>query len=281
MFRRAGLIVAISAGLAACAPPPDTVDLGALHPAPVAPDWADREERITLSARPGTSFEVLVLRPKTEAVGGMVVLTGGSGKLDLANRPRGWPGGNFLVRSRMHFAAEGFAVATVDAPSDQPTGMSGFRLSSDHVADIADVVARLRQETKGKIWLIGTSMGTVSAANAGRTGASGADGVVLTSTVTRDSLQYPFSALSVPLEDIRIPALVVHHYHDSCFASLWSGTEHLMRRLVKAPRRERLTVVGGDRDRSSPCEAFSAHGYIGIEAAVVALIAEWMKKNAP
>ncbi len=267
---------AFAAFLTACAAPL-TADLASVAPAAVERNWAKRETLVSLAPRPDVRLDMLVLRPTGVPVGGLVVLTGGEGNLGLRSRPPGWLGGNFLVRSRMRFAAEGFVVATLDAPSDQSSGMRGFRLSAEHVADLAATVARLRQETKGQIWLVGTSMGSISAANGAREGAAGADGIVLTSTVTVSSGNAPFSVNSLPLEDVRVPVLVFQHWRDTCIYSSWHGTEALLQRFKNARKVERITVDGGDTPRSAPCEAYAAHGYVGIEAPVVTLIADWIK----
>jgi len=265
------------AALAACAPSPLSENLRDIEPAAVERNWAARESLVTLTPRPGIELDALLLRSSGEAAGGIVILTGGAGRLDLRIRPKGWLGGNFLVRSRMHFAAEGFVVATLDSPSDQAGGMSHFRASAEHAIDLAAMVVRLRQETKGPIWLIGTSMGTVSAANGGRRGGAGADGIVLTATVTRPSNTYPFSVMDMPLEEIAVPVLLFHHRHDGCAVSPWNGLPYLSRRLVASPKSEIIGVSGGDPPRSIACEAFSAHGFLGIEARAVALMTNWMR----
>lgn len=54
----------------------------------------------------------------------------------------------------------------MDAPSDrlEPPYLSGFRQSSEHVADIKAVIAWLRQQVNAPVWLVGTSRGTQSVA---------------------------------------------------------------------------------------------------------------------
>ncbi|MDB5359168.1 MAG: hypothetical protein JWO51_465 [Rhodospirillales bacterium] len=57
----------------------------------------------------------------------------------------------------------GFLVAVIDVPSDQTAGMSGFRLSPDHAADIAAVVGWLHAAAPAGVWLVGTSCDAISA----------------------------------------------------------------------------------------------------------------------
>jgi len=60
-------------------------------------------------------------------------------------------------------------------------------------------------------------MGTVSAANAAaRLKEGGPNGLVLTSTVTKESKQVSETVNHVRLKDIRVPTLIVHHRQDDC-----------------------------------------------------------------
>ena len=43
-----------------------------------------------------------------------------------------------------------------------------------------------------------------------------------------------------------------------------------------APKREALWIAGGEPARSEPCEAASAHGYLGVETQTVEQITAWM-----
>src|SRR5207244_550656 len=78
------------------------------------------------------------------------------------------------------------------------------------------VIAALREMAPVPVWLVGTSMGTVSAANAAaRLEDGGPDGLVLTSTVTRGSREMIESVGDVRLQDITVPTLLVHHRDDT------------------------------------------------------------------
>ena len=56
-------------------------------------------------------------------------------------------------------------VAVVDAPSDRQRGMNAiFRMSRAHAADIAAVADYLKKQSDVPVWLVGTSMGSFSAA---------------------------------------------------------------------------------------------------------------------
>ena len=139
----------------------------------------------TIPSRPGVTQSFLLVRPAERPTAAMVLVAGGNGALKLGTGRLGL-GGNFPVRNRARFAEHGLLVAVVDAPSDRPDGLDGFRTSAAHADDVRAVIAALRAEAAVPVWLVGTSMGTVSAASAAaRLSAGGPDGLVLTSTVTR------------------------------------------------------------------------------------------------
>jgi pimeloyl-ACP methyl ester carboxylesterase len=237
---------------------------------------AAADEVRTVASRPEVTQSFLLVHPAGRPVATVVLFSGGDGLLALGSghlRARG----NFLVRNRARFAGHGLLVAVVDAPSDRPNGLDGFRASAAHAADVHAVIAALRAEAAGPVWLVGTSMGTVSAANAAaRLTTGGPDGLVLTSTVTREGRERPESVGDVRLRDIRVPALVVHHRDDACRATPYRDTAALLRDLSAAPRRELLTFEGGEPPRSGPCEPRAAHGFFGLDEAVVAAIARWI-----
>jgi hypothetical protein len=102
---------------------------------------------------------------------------------------------------------------------------------------------------------------------------------VLTSTVTREGRERPESVGNVRLGDVRVPTLIVHHRQDACRATPYADTPSLLRDLKQAPRRELISFDGGDPPQSAPCEARSAHGYVGLEADVIASIVRWIKAS--
>ncbi len=247
--------------------------LTAAHAAP-----AVAEEVKTIPTRTGVTQSFLLLHQTDTPAATVILFTGGNGALGLG--PDGRPGamgGNFLVRNRARFAAHGLMVAVPDAPSDHASGLARFRASREHAADVGALIAALRALAPAPVWVVGTSMGTVSAANAAaRLREGGPDGLVLTSTVTRWNREEGESVSDVKLRDIRVPTLVVHHREDACFATPYADVPGLMRDLSNAPRRELLTFQGGDPPQSKPCEARAAHGYLGLDEQVVNAIADWI-----
>jgi hypothetical protein len=244
--------------------------------------WAQTQQVVDLPTRPNVTQRIVVLGPdKPKAA--VILLAGGHGGLQISsNGSFKWGEGNFLVRSRKLFAANGLMVVVVDAPSDRqdPPFLGGFRQTPEHVSDIKAVIAWCKQRAAIPVWLVGTSRGTQSAAfiatqltpNDG-----GPDGVVLTSTMLTD-LPGNRPVPDMALEKIKVPTLVVHHKQDGCNHCQYRDLPRLMDNLTSVPRKELLTMEGG-KDRGHPCEAMAHHGFNGLEEQVTALIAEWITKK--
>lgn len=235
------------------------------------------EKVVDISTRPDVQQRMLVLKPQNPKATA-ILLAGGHGGLQIsADGSFGWGKGNFLVRSRQLFADQGLLVIVVDAPSDRqnPPFLSGFRGTNAHVADLKAVIAWARKQADVPVWLVGTSRGTQSAAYAttSLTGRDGPDGLVLTSTILTDTKE--FAVPTLELDRIRVPVLVVHHVNDGCNHCAYADISRVMDRLVNAPKAKLLPVRGGV-SRGNPCEAFSFHGFNGIEAFVVNKIAAWI-----
>jgi len=235
---------------------------------------------VDVPTRPGVTQRFLLLSPR-EPKATVVLFAGDHGGLQIA-ADGGWNPlwDNFLVRSRQLFVEHDLAVAIVDAPSDRQgfpfRFLAGFRQTPAHATDIKAVIAWLREHVEAPVWLIGTSMGTLSVGYLATqlTGRDGPDGIVLTSTIlTAESGTRPVPAME--LETLRIPVLVVHHEQDGCRFCLFRDMPALMHKLDAVPRKELIAVTGGV-SRGDPCTAFAYHGYNGIEGAVVARIAGWI-----
>lgn len=239
-----------------------------------------QEERVTLPTRPGVSELVLVTPPAAAPVASVILFTGGDGVLFGRNNAGELrlKGQNFLIRSRQKFAAAGFLVASVDVPSDHAGGLAGFRNSPEHAEDIAVLIAYLRQRANLPVWLIGTSMGTISAASvAARLKSGGPDGIVLTSSIVVQSRQVAPIGAIVAVDQITQPTLFVHNKDDACMITPFNSVAPLMEKFTQARKKELIAVSGGSPPQSEACEALSRHGYIGIEDEVVGDIARWIK----
>jgi dienelactone hydrolase len=234
---------------------------------------------VDIPTRPGVTQRFVYLAPENPQAS-VILFAGGHGGLQI--NPNGgfkWGEYNFVVRARQLFAQNGLSVAVVDAPSDRQTApfLGGFRQRPEHVADIKAVIAWLKQQANVPVWLVGTSMGTLSAAFIATQvgpGDGGPDGLVLTSTILSFGGGRPVPAM--PLQKITIPVLVVHHEKDGCKLCAYAQIPTVMEKLSSTPKKELLTFKGGE-NRGDPCEALAYHGFNGLDKDVVAKIAEWIR----
>jgi hypothetical protein len=248
---------------------------------------------VTIETHERSTTRYALAGPSAAPAGTLVLMVGGGGHLDLDEGacPRALKG-NSLVRSLPLFHAAGFATALVDAPSDHTgeDGLAGFRIAEAHAQDVGRVItdARTRANAKGgkgPVWLVGTSRGSISAANAASrlAGAAAPDGLVLSSPVTAGArarkawvLQ---SVFDLPLEAVRMPVLVVGHAEDACVRTPPALMERITER-TQGIREQVVMVTGGAGKAGAPgidaCEGRSPHGFIGQEAEVAAGIARFV-----
>jgi hypothetical protein len=265
--------------------------LGLAGPASAQP--APCGEPRTVPTHEGSTTRYVYAAPPAAPVGVLVLLPGGSGHVDLDERgcPRALKG-NWLVRSLAQFHAAGLATALVDAPSDHQgeDGLAGFRVAEAHAGDLGRVIADLRARVADPqrsvaLWLVGTSRGTISAANAAArlAGAAAADGLVLASPVTQGAhARKPWviqTVFDLPLEAIRMPLLVLGHADDPCVRSPPGQLPRIAER-ARSHRPQVVTLSGGAgpgrRAGTEACEGRSPHGFLGLEAEVAAGIARFV-----
>src|SRR5260221_14435575 len=108
----------------------------------------------------------------------------------------------------------------------------GFRTGREHSDDLAAVVKDLRGRLpQTKVFLVGTSRGTLSAAYVGRALNGAVDGVVLTSSVLFSGRRGT-SLSGFDFAAIKAPRLFVHHPQDACKVSPYSAAEYLDRTVL-------------------------------------------------
>lgn len=257
---------------------------------------------IRIETRPGIKQEFILIKPDNP-VASVILFAGGHGIIKLTSflgMPSvGWGENIFVVRTRKDFAKRGFMVALVDAPSDKQSGGSGpiglntitkdndiFRASIEHAQDIKAVASYLHNEARIPVWLVGTSWGTLSAANGAIRVRDEIKGLILTSTMTRSDAKspmcnrYPNFIISLELDKITIPTLIVSHKEDKCFATPAEGAQRIQEALLNSPKVEVKYFTGGLPPREDTCQGLSAHGFYGIEDQVLGAIADFIKSNS-
>jgi hypothetical protein len=184
-------------------------------------------------------------------------------------------GGNFLVRTISQWSAQGFDVVLPDAPNG--TSLFGQR----HLPAYADAISKAidfgRSHANLPVWLIATSLGSISAVNGAAHLGSKVSGVVLASSVTRPG-RAGETLFDAEPGAISVPVLIVNNQYDTCSVSPPGDAPSILSALTRSPRKELVTVASSQIVRQSdPCEGMSPHGYLGIEGTVVQRISDWIR----
>ena len=98
---------------------------------------------------------------------------------------------------------------------------------------------------------------------------------MLSSSTTQSPIAAAHSVMQAPLQQVKVPTLLVHHKQDGCSLCAFSETPALMAKLTNAARSQLLSFDGG-KNEGDPCEAFAYHGFNGLESEVVRQTAAWV-----
>jgi len=186
-------------------------------------------------------------------------------------------GGNMLVRSRRWWLDDETLVAVVDAPGDQWASFSQrFRETPRYGADIEALLSEVGRRFGIQDWTyVGTSEGSISAFHAGRMNPALARRVILTASVMRAGRNGP-GLSGVNYADLKAKLLWVNHEDDPCAYTLFrfakEAAEQSGAPLVK--------VSGGGPSRGDACQAYTAHGFVGVEKETVLAMRSWIKTGA-
>ena len=234
----------------------------------LTPVWALAAdvESVNVKLKRGGSQPIQLIVPDNPKAA-VILFIGGNGNLkDNEN--------NFLLTAKKRFAEKGLIVALVAPPEDMNKVTGKFRISKKHAGDIIAEMNYLRNKADVPIWLVGTSMGTFSAASVAIKKQKRVSGLVLTSTMTDLSdapslkgiaKKFPDGVASLNLKKLKIPVLIMSHKSDGCVHTPPKDAEKLKRKLSRSSRLEVVLLEGGLTDKSDPCMALSAHGFYGIE----------------
>ncbi len=251
--------------------------------------YAIEESLETVSSRGGDQ-KFLLIKPDGKPTASVILFTGGMGQLSLssfAGSPSvGEKKKNFLVRTRDLFAEHGFLVATVDTHEGMPKMSPIWRMGKEHAEDISAVVTYLKQQADVPVWVVGTSMGSFSAANMGIRLNGTIHGVVLTSTPNDMRPEWkmiyehhPRGVISMELDRVTGPAFIAAHEHDVCDGTNPKYTSDLANAFSSSPNVEKIVFSGPDVRIGGACGGMGPHGFLNMESEVVDAIAKFIKSN--
>jgi len=234
---------------------------------------------VIVAQLPGRSISVLVTHQPgaTKFTHAIALFPGSPGHMNL--REEGGKiqyglGGNFLVRARRHFIEDGILTVVVDAPSDQQNDFfQAVRETPRYGEDVKAALDAVAKKFGALDWtFIGTSEGSVSAAHAARMLPSEAKRVALTASVVSPSRRG--RGLEVAdIGQIKIPVLWVHNRDDPCKFTQYSR----IKSYAEETKTPLLTVIGASGERGEPCEAFSQHGFVGMEIKTIKAMLSWIR----
>ena len=191
---------------------------------------------------------------------------GGQMKFDLA--------GNMLVRSRRWWLDDETLVAVIDAPSDEwRTFSQRFRETPRYGVDIEALLSAIGRKFGVDDWtFVGTSEGSISAFHAARMNPTLAQRVILTASVIRAGRNGP-GLSGVDYKELKAKLLWVNHEDDPCeFTNIG-----LVKGAAQRSGAPLVTVRGGGPSRGDACQAFTQHGFVGMEKETVLAMRSWMK----
>lgn len=177
--------------------------------------------------------------------------------------------GNFLIRSRQFLVDEAIASLIVDCHSDSGDYCSStYQASKQRQEDVDKLITEIKRRTPSisEVWLIGTSMGTISSSYMPLHNPSGYAGAIHTASVTEPYARNSYRELGgFDYKKTPVPQYFVHHAADPCYLTTYAGAKSITDKY-KIPL---ITVTGGSDYKGDACKAFTEHGFRGKEKDVM------------
>jgi alpha/beta superfamily hydrolase len=180
--------------------------------------------------------------------------------------------GNFLIRARQHLINNELATLVVDCRSDSGDYCSSsYQASLMRYQDVAQLVQLVKQMKPSikNVWIVGTSMGTVSSSFMSTYEPYIYNGAIHTASITEPYSRNSYRELGgFDYKKSKIPQIFIHHRDDPCHLTTYSGAKSITDKFGLA-----LVTVTGSSNTSGPaCNAFTEHGFRGKEKEVMTAI---------
>lgn len=236
-------------------------------------------EEVVTAKRDGYTISGLAMHGEggTSFRKGVALFPGHPGIMKIEGADKFELKGNFLIRTRRFWVDEDTLVLSVDAPSNEWAGFSQrFRETARYGEDVAALLGAAAQKFGVQEWtFVGTSEGSVSAFHAARMNPKLARRLILTSSVFEPSRSGP-GLSGVSLGALPADTLWVHHADDACRFTPYSDAQAFAKRSGKPL----VTVRGGGPGKGDACQAFRAHGYVGVERRTVEAMRAWVRTGS-
>lgn len=185
--------------------------------------------------------------------------------------------GNFLIRARRQLADEVIAALTVDCYSDSGDYCSSnYQSSKDRQVHVHKLIDEIKKRNPSiiEVWLIGTSMGTISSSFMPVHDPKAYAGAIHTAAITEPYARNSYRELgNFDYKKSGTPQFFIHHKNDPCALTTWSGAKSISEKFGLPL----VTVSGGSGFQGNACDAFTEHGFRGKEKEVMSAIGKIMK----
>ena len=179
---------------------------------------------------------------------------------------------NFLIRARRHLVGQQLATLIVDCRSDSgDICSSAYQASLARYQDVSQLILQVKKDFPSiqKIWLVGTSMGTISSSFMPTYDSSMYAGAIHTASITEPYARNSYRELGdFDYKKAKLPQVFIHHQEDPCFITTHSGAKTIADKF-QIPL---MTVQGGSDFKGDACKAFTQHGFRGKEREVMLAI---------
>jgi dienelactone hydrolase len=254
-------------------------------------------EQLFLTRSRGQEIRALILPAVGPPKGGIVLLSGGPGKLEIsATGKLARANDNSIVRNRAAFARAGYLTLVPDVAPDFVYGddiNEPVRWSAQWAEDVGAHISAVRAELAKlgatgratQVHLVGTSRAalTVTKAALQLTAAARPDTITLSAAAIVDVRPDRASAERVVgnLHRISQPIHLVHHVDDGCAITPASAVPRA-KALFKGAASVTVTMLRGGRAGSgNPCRANSHHGFLGQDQEMVDVVTRWLAAPPP
>lgn len=189
--------------------------------------------------------------------------------------------GNFLIRARRHLVDETVASLVVDCQSESGEYCSSsYQASKQRQEDVDLLISEIKKLTPSitEVWLVGTSMGTISSSFMPIHNASAYAGAVHTAAITEPYARGSYRELGgFDYKKSTIPQIFIHHISDPCALTTYSGAKLIAEKFDATL----VTVSGGTGFQGPACAAFTEHGFRGKEKEVMNALNAIIKTGKP
>jgi len=176
--------------------------------------------------------------------------------------------GNFLIRARRHLVTDQVVTLLVDCNS--PVGdicRPEYQSSKERYEHVKAVVnaARGKLPAIREVYLLSTSMGSISSAFIALNGQREFAGVIHTASIDPTAPKSYVQLKNFDYSAIKIPQAFIHHVEDPCQMTQYG----YLRSVSEKYNVPLVTVSGGSDFQGAPCQAFTQHGFRGKEIIVM------------